>query len=132
MKSVNPTSDSIKTVLENTPKSTPIVMLNLLKFRQQADYGDSSSGRTGQQAYAEYSKGAIKCVKSAGGELVWAGAPTATLIGPETEHWDHVLLVRYPSIEAFFAMVESDEYQAIVHHRTAAVDDSRLVPMVEG
>ena len=43
------------------------------------------------------------------------------------ERWDEILLVEYPSAAAFAAMVTSPEYKAIVFHRTAALEDSRLV-----
>ncbi|PHQ56461.1 MAG: hypothetical protein COA29_04190 [Porticoccus sp.] len=42
-----------------------------------------------------------------------------------------MLLVRYPSIDAFLEMINSPEYKKIVHHRAAAMDDSRLMPMLE-
>ncbi|MDX1587602.1 MAG: DUF1330 domain-containing protein [Oleiphilaceae bacterium] len=131
MKTVNPTRKAISDVLSATPKGQPVVMLNLLKFRGQAEYEDRRTGVSGAEAYREYGRGAIRCIYKAGGELVWSGQPTGTLIGPEEESWDEVLLVRYPSLEAFLAMVESPDYKAIVHHRTAAVEDSRLVPTLE-
>ena len=49
------------------------------------------------------------------------------LIAPEQEHWDEVLLVRYPSPEAFLAMLADPEYRAATIHRTAALADSRLI-----
>ncbi|GGY73137.1 DUF1330 domain-containing protein [Marinobacter zhanjiangensis] len=131
MKTINPTSKAISEVLSKTPKGEPVVMLNLLKFREQADYEEPRAGISGREAYKEYGRGAIRCIHGVGGELVWSGAPTGTLIGPEEEQWDEVLLVRYPSLDAFLEMIDSPEYKAIVHHRTAAIDDSRLVPMLE-
>jgi hypothetical protein len=55
------------------------------------------------------------------------GRARAALIAPEGESWDEVVLVHYPSRRAFLRMVQSDAYRAIVHHRTAALADSRLV-----
>ncbi|WP_336368622.1 DUF1330 domain-containing protein [Marinobacter sp. C2H3] len=130
MKTVNPTSDAIAQVIKNTPKDQPVVMLNLLKFREQAAYEDGREGGSGWAAYKEYGRGALPCLQAVGAELVWSGAPTGTLIGPQGEQWDEVLLVRYPSLDAFMSMIGSDDYKAIVHHRTAAMEDSRLVPML--
>lgn len=130
MKTVNPTSKAISDVLSNTPKGQPVVMLNLLRFREHANYEDPATKVSGREAYEEYGRGAIRCIKAVGGDLVWSGAPTGTLIGPEDEHWDEVLLVRYPSLDAFLQMIESPDYKRIVHHRTAAIDDSRLMPML--
>lgn len=131
MKTINPTSNAISQVLSQTPRGKPVVMLNLLKFREQANYDEPSTGVSGRDAYQEYGRGAIRCIHAVGGELVWSGAPTGTLIGPEEEQWDEVLLVRYPSLDAFLEMIDSPEYKSIVHHRTAAIEDSRLIPMLE-
>jgi len=49
------------------------------------------------------------------------------LIGPGCEHWDKVFIAQYPNAAAFLEMVTSKDYQAIVYHRQAAVDDSRLI-----
>ena len=40
-----------------------------------------------------------------------------------------VLLVTYPTAQAFLDMIQSPDYQAIVYHRSAALSDSRLIPM---
>ena len=50
-----------------------------------------------------------------------------SLIAPEEEEWDDVVLVEYPSRDAFVKMVESAEYQAVSPHRTAGLLDSRLI-----
>ncbi len=53
------------------------------------------------------------------------------LIGPQDKDWHLVVLVRYPSAQAFVEMVASDEYRAVVMHRSAALADSRLIAMEE-
>ena len=131
MKTIIPTPESMSAVLANTPKGRPVVMLNLLKFREHAHYEGETSNLSGQEAYREYGRGAIRCIHAVGGDVVWSGKPTGTPIGPQEEQWDEVLLVRYPSIDAFLEMINSPEYKKIVHHRAAAMDDSRLMPMLE-
>jgi len=74
-----------------------------------------------------YMKQAFAFVTGVGGSLVWQGAPKAVLLGPSQERWDLALLVRYPSKEAFLAMVSDPAYQAVTVHRTAALEDSRLI-----
>jgi hypothetical protein len=49
------------------------------------------------------------------------------LLGPPEERWDLALLVRYPSKVAFLALVSNPDYQNITVHRTAALEDSRLI-----
>jgi uncharacterized protein (DUF1330 family) len=63
-----------------------------------------------------------------GGGVFFMSPAHAPVIGPEGE-WDVVLLVQYPSRQAFLTMVADPEYQACAHHRTAALADSRLIPM---
>jgi hypothetical protein len=41
------------------------------------------------------------------------------------------MVIRQASIEDFFAFASNPEYLAGVCHRTAAVEDSRLLPLVE-
>jgi hypothetical protein len=52
------------------------------------------------------------------------------LIGPD-EHWDMAMLVRQQSVASFMAFAANDAYLAGIGHRTAAIEDSRLLPLVE-
>ncbi|MCM0612201.1 DUF1330 domain-containing protein [Marinobacter sediminum] len=131
MEAVSPTPEQLQKVLADTPKDQPIVMLNLLRFREQANYKDESTDRTGREAYSLYLKEAADCVKAVGAEVIWSGHSVGSLIAPPDESWDQVLLVRYPSIDAFMAMIETPEYKGVVKHRTAAIRDSRLVANLE-
>ena len=51
------------------------------------------------------------------------------VIGPAEEVWDIAFIARYPTGQAFLDMVYDPAYQAIVHHRQAAVETSRLIRM---
>ena len=84
---------------------------------------------SGREAYARYSANALKSVAAAGGQVVWQGQARHALVAPEGERWDAVLLVQYPSAAAFMDMVRSSAYQAFVHHRTAALEEARLIAM---
>jgi hypothetical protein len=53
------------------------------------------------------------------------------LIGPEDERWDMAMLVRQSSVTSFLAFASNDAYLAGLGHRTAALDDSRLLPLRE-
>ena len=132
MNAVNPAPEQLKKVLADMPKDQPVVMLNLLRFRDKADYADESGDRSGREAYQLYMREAAACVSAVGAEVIWSGRSVGSLIAPPDESWDQVLLVRYPSIDAFMAMIESAEYKGVVKHRTAALSDSRLVANLEG
>lgn len=112
----------------------PITMLNLLRYREQADYSGhpEASPCSGKAAYARYADAAIPCVASFGGRVVFGGAAHATVIGPDTEQWHDVLLVEYPNAQAFLDMAVSERYQAFAYHREAAIEDSRLVLITAG
>ena len=51
------------------------------------------------------------------------------VIGPTDEYWDIAFIARYPSEQAFLDMVYDPDYQAVVYHRQAAVNTSRLIRM---
>ena len=109
----------------------PVVMLNLLRFREQASYAEGSPHApcNGREAYARYGAVAVRHVQAVGGKSIWMGGAELTLIGPSDEPWDDVLLVEYPSPEAFLTMASNPEYLACAVHRTAALADSRLIAM---
>ncbi len=116
------------------PADTPVVMLNLLRYRDQAVYEAGATDGTpctGREAYARYSERVAPLLKAAGGQVLWSGSSQWALIAPPDEQWDTVLLVRYPSKDAFLGMANSAAYLAITHHRSAALEDSRLVPMAQ-
>ncbi len=112
-----------------TDLDRPVVMLNLLRFRRQAEYPVDSEATpcSGRQAFARYMGTVRPKVAEVGGEMVWAGEVESALIAPNDEDWDEVFLVRYPSRRAFLSMVMQPDYQAIAVHRTAALADSRLI-----
>jgi uncharacterized protein (DUF1330 family) len=107
-------------------RGTPIMMLNLLRFRDAAAYPDGREA-TGWQAYAAYGRESAAVFQRVGGEIVWRGRPELTLIGPQDEKWDLVFVARYPSAGAFLEMVTDPQYREAVKHRQAAVLDSRLL-----
>jgi uncharacterized protein (DUF1330 family) len=132
MKTVDPIAAELPTILASLPQQTPIVMLNLLKFRAQAHYrqGDHPPC-SGREAYARYSQVALVKVREVGGEPIFMSQVRGRLIAPPEEHWDEVLLVRYPSVQAFAAMLAMPDYRAATVHRTAALEDARLIATVE-
>lgn len=95
----------------------PVVMINLLRYRPDG----------GEAAYAHYGEGVLPCLARVGARLVWQGRPGSVVIGDQADLWDAVVLVEYPSRQAFLEMITSDEYRAIGGRRTEALADSRLI-----
>ena len=108
----------------------PIVMLNLLRFRKEADYSGhpGEPACSGREAYhGRYASAVKDLMRRNGARLVWLGPVLAPLIAPPEELWDEMMLVEYPTFGAFRNMIADPEYQAAVHHRMAALEDSRLI-----
>ncbi|HEY0848239.1 MAG TPA: DUF1330 domain-containing protein [Noviherbaspirillum sp.] len=132
MRSINPTPASVKQLVANVPPGIPVVMLNLLRFRDRADYPPEMElpSCSGRDAYAEYSRLVGPLLARVGGKVIWQGEARHAFIAPEGEEWDEVLLVAYPSRDAFLGMLKSPDYQAITVHRTSALEDARLIATV--
>ncbi len=96
---------------------TPVVMLNLLAFEPDG----------GRERYEEYGEAVAPLLAKVGGRIVFMGAPAPPLLGDGP--WDLVVLVEYPTRQAFLDMVGSPEYQAIGHLRTEALSRGELHPM---
>ena len=114
----------------------PVVMLNLLRFRAKADYSATpelapEAPISGAEAFDLYIAHTLPFLRDSGGELTFVGEGGEYLIGPESERWDLAMLVRQNSIAAFMAFAENEAYLAGIGHRTAAIEDSRLLPLVE-
>ena len=113
-----------------------VVMLNLLRFRDVADYSAKpelmpSQPISGAEAYQKYIDHTLPFLKESGGDLVFLGKGGNFLIGPQEERWDLVMLVRQKSLSDFIAFSSNQGYLAGIGHRTAALEDSRLLPLVE-
>ena len=116
------------------PDNGPILMLNLMRFRDVADYVDRPDlapempikGSTAFQLYIEQT---LPLLKKIGGDLLFYGATDEFLIGPADESWDAVMLVRQNSRSSFLAFASNPSYQDNLAHRTAALRDARLLPI---
>ena len=113
-----------------------VVMLNLLRFRQLADYSATPSLTpnepiSGKRAYQLYVDHTLPFLTQSGGEILFMGESDAYLIGPTGERWDAVLLVRQDSVDSFLAFESNQDYMKGIGHRTAALEDARLLPIVE-
>jgi uncharacterized protein (DUF1330 family) len=116
-------------------RSTPILMLNMIRFREQADYPadhpNNNSNITGAQAYSAYGEHSGPVFSRVGGQIVWRGIFEGIVIGPSDEYWDTVFIARYPNAHAFLEMVKDPNYAKAVIHRQAAVATSRLIRFAE-
>ena len=131
MSSINPTREQFKAIF-GLPLDKPVLMLNLVTFREIAAYADDDPEAgdapvSGKEAYKRYGKESKPIFDGVGGTQHWIGLPELIVIGPESEHWDTIFIARYPTAQAFVDMVKNPDYQKAVRHRNAAVFDSRLI-----
>ncbi|MEJ2291784.1 MAG: hypothetical protein P8Y05_08715 [Deinococcales bacterium] len=113
-----------------------VVMLNLLRFRDVADYSASpelapETPISGAEAFDRYIRHTLPFLRESGGGLLFLGAGGPFLIGPDGEGWDLVMLVRQSSVQAFIAFESHAGYLEGIGHRTAALEEARLLAMTE-
>jgi hypothetical protein len=116
--------------------SGTVVKLNLLRFRGLADYSETpelapNEPISGEMAYQLYIKHTLPYLTKSGGEILFMGKGGSFLIGPANECWDAVLLIRQSSVSSFLAFESNNDYMKGIGHRTAALEDSRLLPLAE-
>ncbi len=105
-----------------TADEGPFVMVNLLKFKDRAEYTDDPSVRiSGREAYELYAAEVSKLVEDRGGRIVYSGDVTGILLGEVGELWDMVALAEYPSRAAFMEQMASPAMAGIERHRLAGL-----------
>lgn len=108
---IHPTKEQIAAI-RDMPVTGPVTMLNLLSFSPEG----------GAEAYARYAEAAAPFLERSGAKMRYLGNVAATVIGGEP--WDLVILVEYPSRQAFLEMIGDSDYPATL--RAGALIDSRL------
>ena len=110
----------------------PIVMVNLLKFRDKAQYDEPGEPEmTGREAYDRYGSVMAPLVLAKGGKLRFSSRVDALVIGEVGELWDAVAIMEYPSRAAFVEIATSPEVQEIGRHRKAGLAGQLLIQCSE-
>ena len=119
---VMPTSaERIQEMQEEGPEG-PIYMVNLLKFKDKAEYADGrETNLTGREAYEIYGKAVFELLPKFGGKGVFMGDVTFLALGQVDELWDEVAIAMYPKRGDLFRMSSSKEWQEISVHRAAGL-----------
>ncbi|MFT5287606.1 MAG: hypothetical protein ACI8W3_000899 [Myxococcota bacterium] len=119
---VMPTSpERIKEMMAEGPDG-PIYMINLLKFKEKAEYEDGrETNLSGYEAYQLYSKEVAKLLATFGGKGFFAGDVTFLALGQVEDLWDEVAIAMYPKRADLLRMSSSKEWQEIAVHRTAGL-----------
>ena len=100
----------------------PIFMINLLKFKDKAEYADGrEADLTGRQAYQLYGAGVAGLLPDYGGRIFFMADTTFLSLGQVEELWDEVAIAAYPNRDALWRMSSSAEWQALSVHRAAGL-----------
>ena len=113
---VDPKGADLKRLLQEDPGG-PVVMLNLLRFK--ADGGRESYGKYAAALTDTY-------LAKYGAQVLYAGNGSTALVAEDGQAWDAILLVQYPSRQAFSQMVADPDYQQFTHFRTEALTEAVL------
>jgi uncharacterized protein (DUF1330 family) len=129
MPSIEPSPEKLQKLLAEANDESPIVMINLLRYRDRAEYpqGSDATACSGEEAYQRYGALVVPMLGEVGAKILWRGSVKQIVIGPASEEWDEALLVQYPSRRAFLTMVSRADYLRAAVHRSAALVDSRLI-----
>jgi hypothetical protein len=119
---VMPTSpDRIKEMMAEGPEG-PIYMINLLKFKEKAEYEDGrATSLSGYEAYQIYANATAKLLPKFNGKGIFAGDVTFLALGQVEDLWDEVAIAMYAKRSDLFAMSSSKEWQEVAVHRTAGL-----------
>jgi len=111
---------------------TPVLMLNLLKFKDRAEYEDSRDNNlSGREAYLIYAEEVINHLAKVGAEPVIAGSINRLILGEVEELWDVAAIVRYPSKQAMLKMIMDKDYQESEKHRAAGLAGQLNIEIAE-
>jgi uncharacterized protein (DUF1330 family) len=119
-----PTGEQIQELVSGSADGS-VVMLNLLRFKPQADAPDE--GVSGEEAYRRYADPMIAYVRSKGARVVWTGRVTSQVVGTGGEGFHMIALVEYPSRAAFFEITGDPHVHDIGVHRAAGLEGQWLV-----
>ena len=101
----------------------PLVMINLLKFKEKASYPDKrETNLTGEEAYAIYAEEVAGHLAKVGGKPVFGGEIERLMLGEVEDLWDKVAIAMYPSRKAMFQMINDPDYIVSAQHRVAGLE----------
>jgi|SRR5436190_17242099 len=104
--------------LAQIPEDQPIVMINLLRFNQP----------DGAEHYGRYAREVQPHLERVGAAPIYAGTAEAFVIGEGLRPWwDAIIVVRYPTRQAFLDMVMGEGYPEAHEHRAAALERAELI-----
>jgi hypothetical protein len=113
--------ERMQQLLQPGPKG-PIFMVNLLKFKERAEYEDGRvCDLSGREAYMIYGRAVGELLPKFGGKAIFVADVSFLSLGRVEELWDEVAIAMYPDRGSMVRMSLSEEWRAIAVHRSAGL-----------
>jgi uncharacterized protein (DUF1330 family) len=118
---VEPDEAQLKEIqaLAGTPGDGPLVMLNLNRYRDR-------------DAYVRYGAVATKVLERVGGRILWHAPVEHTVIGDDSDLYDDVIAVWYPSAAAFVELATDPGILEARADRVAGLEKAALLRCESG
>jgi hypothetical protein len=136
---IEPDSDQIRelSAVAGGPDDGPVVMLNLNRYRERAAYESAPPGGEdpdvgGREAYARYGIVAMATLARLGAKILWHADAGQTVVGDETDVYDEVVAVWYPSRAAFLELATDAVTVAAMAHRVAGLERAAIIACPSG
>lgn len=101
----------------------PIFMVNLLKFKEKAQYPDKrETDLSGEEAYAIYGEEVVGHLAKVSGKPIFGGNVDRLMLGEVEDLWDKVAIAMYPSRKAMLEMISDPDYIQSAQHRVAGLE----------
>lgn len=108
---------------EESGPDGPIYMVNLLRFKDKAEYQDGrATDLSGREAYGLYAEGVSKLLAEVGGAVVFNGGVERLMLGEVEDLWDSIAIAMYPSRGAMLKMMMTEGMKDISAHREAGLE----------
>ena len=118
---VMPNDDQMAEFLE-PGNDEPIYMVNLLKFKDKAEYPDKrETDLSGKEAYAIYTKEVQNHLAKVGAKGIFGAEVKRLMLGEVDELWDSVAIAKYPNRKAMLDMISDPDYIKSAQHRVAGL-----------
>ena len=132
---VDYTSETLAEANRTLAGLAPVYMVNLVRYRAQANYGTQNglAPCSGREAYygryvPAFASVAAKVTPGEKFTLAWLGKVQAMLVAPTGESWDDIVIGEYSSFAVLYRIIDSPEYKAeAAPHRHAALEDWRFI-----
>jgi len=114
--------------LATTPPEAdgPIWMVNLMSYRERAEYGDEGDGEgiSGQEADDRYAP--LGPLAAIGAEVVFVGTVDTQFLN-DSPRWHRVGIVKYPSRRAFIEMQQRPDFKELHAHKDAGMAETIVI-----